>query len=473
MVSARKIHSNKIIMILFTLIICFMGVMMPIQEAKAVLPALLLNPAFYGVVATLLVAGGLVFTKHSDAVSTARAFFSQADVTAKQAIEATAYTMVNTKVPIPPSLWQGMTNWINTTFGAGANSYNANLTKVTDNNGNEFPARDIPLQAGTFFIDKSITFNGDSYEFKWDGTYLGGAQNYYFYKNNSKIGSVSYVNNGVAPTNLYLISNSGLGVILCVNYQMSGSSNWTSSQYTIPNTLAIAQGDQPISNTAVSVTGNPDYVDNVARPVPVADSNGNTWIEPLTDVSNKTVADVPLSDVIPVSTGMTTGDKTWWQNIINPITTSLASMLSTVQTVISGKMNDIYTKVGEVVTTLTGTIALALTSIKDAIMSDTATDVLEPALKRFSIPDLFFLFIDILLACIRLVVRATVFTATIVTISASSGMLDGNHIAGLDFMKNQNIPVLNVSLWTCFSSVMTIVIALSIVKKVKNSNMGA
>lgn len=165
-----------------------------------------------------------------------------------------------------------------------------------------------------------------------------------------------------------------------------------------------------------------------------------------------------------VITGVVPDTRTWLEDLLSGqlIAGTLAQIRDAVQGVAA-----------PIVAAITGTLTAAVDGVKTAVnaVEDKVTDTdINPKMREFHIGDLFLIFLDVLLACIALVIRACIYLATIVTIPADASLLNSHTISGIDFFKNQNIPVLNISVWNLFSGFMTLIISLSVVKKVRRDH---
>lgn len=121
----------------------------------------------------------------------------------------------------------------------------------------------------------------------------------------------------------------------------------------------------------------------------------------------------------------------------------------------------------------------ALTSIKTGVQSIAGNviaiaqedaETLDENFRKFSLPDLFILFLDVLLACIMLILRFITWLVTMPNIQATSALLNPEMISAYNFVRNQNIPVFNISLITLISAVLTFCFGLVIARKVKGVN---
>ena len=110
----------------------------------------------------------------------------------------------------------------------------------------------------------------------------------------------------------------------------------------------------------------------------------------------------------------------------------------------------------------------ATASIADEIRGQQDEDIEDKA-RQFKISDLFIIFLEVLLACIRLVIRACVYLVSIVQIPPDGSLLNDNTLSGLNLFRNQIIPVINISLWDMYSGLMSLVISLAVVKRVRRT----
>lgn len=123
--------------------------------------------------------------------------------------------------------------------------------------------------------------------------------------------------------------------------------------------------------------------------------------------------------------------------------------------VIAQWLNAIWERIGEAI----------------GIMSQSTTaDPNEPDLteksREFKWPDMFLCIWDVLIACIKLVLRAGVFIVSIFAVPADSSLMNQSMVDSLGFLKNQTLPVpFDITFWNAFSAVMTIVIATLVLKK--------
>lgn len=184
------------------------------------------------------------------------------------------------------------------------------------------------------------------------------------------------------------------------------------------------------------------------------DSTGATWTGTATETA-----------VIPGGNDGVLGNiwnwlQEFWEKILEKMQQALQPVAQTLE--------DIKSQVEAKTKELVDSIA----TVTDTVNTNTAEPDLEQPTRNFRLPDFVFGLFAVVKACIRLVLRACVFLATIVAIQPDSSLLNSNAIAGIDFFKNQNIPVLNITVWNMFSGMMTLVISLSVVRKVRSNFTG-
>lgn len=83
-------------------------------------------------------------------------------------------------------------------------------------------------------------------------------------------------------------------------------------------------------------------------------------------------------------------------------------------------------------------------------------------------PDFFLCIWHVLVACIGLILRAGVFLVSLFSVEPDSSLLNANIIEGLEFFKNQELPVFGVTFWNAISATFTLLISIFVVKKANN-----
>lgn len=227
-----------------------------------------------------------------------------------------------------------------------------------------------------------------------------------------------------------------------------------------------------------TIVDNPDYdptdaMGNVTVGVPET-------METLIGATADTVSQ-PYAGENPIET------TTWWQNALDGVSSVFSSAISGVQS-IGQSIWDIATNIWEwlqefweslaeaLSTALTGVITWlsgiynqcvamvqAITGINTSVLeADLTTKI-----TQYKIPDLFLLILKVILACIRLILRALIYIATIVSIEADGSLLNNYARQGIDFFKNQQIPNLSVTVWNMASAMLTLLFSLSVVRRIR------
>lgn len=228
-----------------------------------------------------------------------------------------------------------------------------------------------------------------------------------------------------------------------------------------------------------TIVDNPDYdptdaMGNVIVGVPET-------METLIGATAETVSQ-PYAGENPIET------TTWWQSALDGVSSVLSSAISGVQS-IGQSIWDIATNIWEwleefweslaeaLSTALSGVITwltnvyeqcLAMVQTLTGINTAVAEADLSAKMTQYKIPDLFILILKVILACIRLVLRSLIYIGTIVSIVPDGSLINSYARQGIDFFKNQQIPNLNVSVWTMASSMLTLLFSLSVVRRIRS-----
>lgn len=155
---------------------------------------------------------------------------------------------------------------------------------------------------------------------------------------------------------------------------------------------------------------------------------------------------------------------TWWDVVGSGITNGIYQLGQ----LLVGTLAQLKAAVEALAAPIVSAISNAVAAVQEKIAEGQQS--IDPQMSGFKFFDLFIIFFDVLIACIALVARACLYLATIVTIPADGSIFNDATLSGLNFFKNQNIPVVNVSMWNMFSGLMTLVISLSVVKKVRSTH---
>ncbi|MEM0173426.1 MAG: hypothetical protein QXI16_02850, partial [Sulfolobaceae archaeon] len=227
-----------------------------------------------------------------------------------------------------------------------------------------------------------------------------------------------------------------------------------------------------------TIVDNPDYdptdaMGNVTVGVPET-------METLIGATADTVSQ-PYAGENPIET------TTWWQNALDGVSSVFASAISGVQS-IGQSIWDIATNIWEWLQEFWETLAEALATALSGVitwltnvyeqcvaMVQTLTGIntavaeadLTAKITQYKIPDLFILVLKVILACIRLILRALIYLATIVSIQADSSLINAYTVQGIEFFKNQQVPNLSISVWNMASAMLTLLFSLSVVRRIR------
>jgi len=123
--------------------------------------------------------------------------------------------------------------------------------------------------------------------------------------------------------------------------------------------------------------------------------------------------------------------------------------------------------------TLSGTLDNAFSNVNTKIdsLTNSLTNVFNPELSwqnsNFRWFDFIILFLDVILACIRLTIRFLVFVVTLTQIVATPLISNSHMLQGIDFLKNITIPETNFTIWGLLTSFATAMIGVSAFKFIK------
>lgn len=123
--------------------------------------------------------------------------------------------------------------------------------------------------------------------------------------------------------------------------------------------------------------------------------------------------------------------------------------------------------------TLSGTIDNAFSNVNAKIdsLTNSISNVFNPELSwqnsNFRWFDFIILFLDVILACIRLTIRFLVFVVTLTQIVATPLISNSHMLQGIDFLKNITIPETSFTIWGLLTSFATAMIGVSAFKFIK------
>lgn len=192
-------------------------------------------------------------------------------------------------------------------------------------------------------------------------------------------------------------------------------------------TLSEVLTDLSIPSTMYIPT-NPDVVNEIAEGV----------YDPIDIMTNSgaITADIPISDVISDSTTMDKPEENFWDNVIG----GLSGTLQDIRDAIDEAKTAANEKAQEIADTITGKADL------DPNAEEKSTE--------FKLPELFRISLIVLIATIRMVIRAIVFISTFVLIPANSDNIPPGMISGLDFYKNLEIPNTEITVWDIVTAIL-------------------
>ncbi|PNT90897.1 hypothetical protein [Clostridium thermosuccinogenes] len=494
--NSNKYKFLKIALImLLSLIIIVSSVLNQYLEAYAFAPALVLAgwaiPEAVTIIGALLCAAGLTWAADKAIEKTVDWFV--ADVA--PAIRDGLYDMVTSAkdgiARVSNEIWTETRNWIQDKFVQGEqvitkHYYSEELTVI---NGEEtekvyLPVNhDVPLNEMPVGLPQTFQIGSDVYEIVANNV-AGIYTDVYYRKNGARPSDVMVATvNPSVPWCVYLESFDYYGETAYRfrlryapygKYEYVDDINWPVLQNVKGNDIP-ADWDIPVVGQDVVL--NPDW--------DIANENGERVIyvpQAVTDLVGDTYVDVtnPQEEeeedpVNPPVGGELTG--TWWQSLLNTLFGPIISILNglwelfqdfwskllerlqTALSPLSQTLSDIFTNIGTQAMAIVNTI----TGVRDSVAESDITD----RAKSYKLPDLFILILKVILACIRLLLRALIYMASIVTIEPNGSLLNSNVKSGINFLKNQKIPNLNITVWTMFSSMMTVLFSFAVVRRIK------
>lgn len=200
--------------------------------------------------------------------------------------------------------------------------------------------------------------------------------------------------------------------------------------------------------------------------------DGNWWTDTIGNMFK------PLLDILGLIwdwiTGFFAALATVLANALSGIVSALTGVAGTVNNIWDW-LKDGVSGLGSIITgALSGVMAHLVTMIQSltGIQENTSEPDLTNTMRNYNLPDLFILILKIILACIRLILRAIIFIATIIAIPSCDTLLNENIKAGLAFMKNQNMPIINITFFTLVSGMLTLMASMAIARKVRKIYKG-
>lgn len=497
----KAVNENRLLKVIISIILCLtvtaFTILMKCEEVYAIAVALPLIGAGLLIAAGILVMAGLSFESEEQATIASNQWFYDLCSNHKlgrmcgigkeerQKALTDFWDMKESSEEVKTvtdDLWNYTKAWVNETYDVGENDINRDVYAVVDEYG-DFVTYCLNSDDRVLLGD-AILWNGVLFEWKYlyqqDGYYIyelledGESIGYNPYLGYGRIERMDYEDSpqfyvrGTTDNKLALdyeyvrdnevkTSSLSFGVVvapLLSGYEEQISAAWALKEEIDYNIAAIG---------AVDVVDNPawDYeTDDGNRSIyvptegTIEDYVGLTYDE-LLDITNQAIA----GEAEP---GIDDEEKTWWQELVGGVSAKIEEGAQ----LLVGTLAELKAWLDGTYQNIIGSVNEAAASIEDTIEAQQAEDI-EPILQGFSITNLMILFLDVLLACIRLVIRACMYLATIVAIPPDGTLLNNDTQSGLDFFKNQVIPVINISIWDMYSGLMTLVISLAVVKRVR------
>lgn len=380
---------------------------------------------------------------------------------------------------VSDDLWNYTKAWVNDTYDEGENNINRDLYTVVDDEGNYIVY--CLNDDDRVLLGNTIEWKGDIYEWTYDGQAIVSGElkhKYKLYRNGDEVVKVIYNLSNECPQ-FYIVADDfdklRLGYEYIYSYE---TSNIVRGTITTQESKLSGYEDQIQAAKAIAdyyeyniaATGVVGVVDNPEWDYETADGERSIYVPTNGEIDNYvgltndellTITDWAIAGE-PVPGEIEDEEKTWWQELVGGVSAKIEEGAQ----LLVGTLAELKAWLDGTYQNIIGSVNEAAASIEDTIEAQQAEDI-EPILQGFSITNLIILFLDVLLACIRLIIRACVYLATIVGIEPDGSMLNNDTQSGLDFFKNQVIPVINISIWDMYSGLMTLVISLAVVKRVR------
>lgn len=195
------------------------------------------------------------------------------------------------------------------------------------------------------------------------------------------------------------------------------------------------------------------------------DTGAKVWTGTYTDTQSQTWTGT--------ITGQVDDSRTWWQTVIGGINTGIADLGQLLVGTLAQLKAAVEAIAAPIVTAVTDGAAAVSAKVQEVVNSisivqeNTAEADMTQKMRDYRLPDLFILILKVILACIRLILRALIFIATLPVIPADAGDINGDFLSGVNFLKNQTIPFFNVSLWSMVTGIIAIFFGLAVVKRIR------
>lgn len=483
----KEVNENRLLKVIISIILCFtvtvFSIYMKCVEVYAAFPLVL--PLFgLGLlfVIAILVMAGLTFESVDQATIAANQWYidlqygfpgiSEIERTTALTDFMQLYGESAIVRTVTDSIWNFTKKWVNYYYDTGQNNINRDVYAVEETSG-EFIEYSLTIEDRILLGDR-IEWDGKLYHWEYDSMTTSG---YYIY--NLKRGARSYNKSALCDVAIeprfFVYATDENKLALGFDYVRDGVHTYggLSGYSDIPYIsgyeaqIQLARGLRDELEYNIAAVGAVDVVDNPEWDYETTDGRRAVYVpaegtvdnyinvthEELLEMTNQAITDVP---------GVDEEEKAWWQDVIGGV----KSKVDEAGQLIAGTLEDIKAWMEGTYQNIIGSIAEGTASIAEEIRAQQEED-LEPKAREFKLLDIFVIFLDVLIACIKLVIRACVYLATIVTIPPDGSLLNDDTQSGLNFFKNQIIPVINISIWDMYSGLMTLVISLAVVKRVR------
>lgn len=467
-VTTRK-YPKAVICFLLCLAVLCLTFLTDYQEAYAFFPLVLAAvPEAVYIVSALLVAAGITFTYNTALDSISELYYKQCAPAIKQGISDMIDAASNGIANVTTDVWNSARSWVQSQFLPGENTYTVNYHSFV-RDGITIPytigaaaGQGYPLESG------QITWDGVTYT--WSLTdYIGTNKTLNLYKNGVLDTNAQSIDiNTAYPWYVYLDTPPYLapGLQFRVHAAQFDSSTYYMNDIYWPS----LPGSYDYIKNETAPTETQPYIGQACISDPAYDivtpegSRTIAYPNSLDDLIGKTSEDV--SNPVPATTPGDVVTPSWLQGILDGLGQLLVGTLAQLKAAVEG----VAAPIVDAVTGAASAVGAKVQDVVNAIAGvaeNTAEADMTDRMKQFKIPDLFILILKVILACIRLMLRALVFIATLPAIPASAGDVDSNFLSGVNFLKDQTIPYFNVSLWSIVTGVIAIFFGLAVVKRVR------
>ena len=499
----KAVNESRLLKIIVSVILCLtvtaFSIMIKCVEVYAAIPlALPLVGAGLMLVAGILVMAGLTFESQNQATIAANQWYidlkyshpgkwgfnrlineeKELALEDFENIEENIEEINGSVVEVTDNLWNYSKKWVSHYYDEGQNNINRDVYTVVDEEGNHIPYCFNHNFDDRVLLGETIEWMGNQYEWVYNGQvsvpHVGKMHLYLLMENGQNVGQVTTLIEEKPQFYIYATNEDKLR--LGAEYQRTentigrGITNYAGgvlSGYEEQIQLARAISEEMEYN--IAATGKAGVIDNQdwdyetvdgKRSVYVPKNGTMEYYEGLTYGELLTITDMAIAgEPVP---GVDEEEKTWWEQLVGGVSAKVEEGAQ----LLVGTLADLKAWLEGTYQNVIGSIQEGTATIAEEIRAQEVEDI-DPKIRQFGVFDIFILFLDVLLACIRLIIRACVYLAEIVTIPPDSSLLNDDTKSGLEFFKNQIIPVVNISVWDMFSGLMSLIISLAVVKRVR------